>query len=118
MYVTKAQTYSIVLSSLHIVYNVALTGYHCTIQDAFPLGEIVIDSSSDGFFVDENAPDELGGGENAFVLSTPTRTFPLLAENPDDKQRWITLLRDVIENSKTSSLLEQNGASSTSYSND
>lgn len=88
------------------------------LQDAFPLGEIVIDTSSEGFFVDENAPDELGGGENAFVLNTPTRTFPLLAETAEDKREWISILRDVIEKSITATMSPSNGATLTTYSED
>ena len=95
-----------------------MNAYLVCLQDAFPLGEIVIDSSSEGFFVDENAPDELGGGENAFVLNTPTRTFPLLAETAEDKHEWITVLRDVIEKSITSPMSASNGATLTSYSED
>lgn len=83
------------------------------IQDAFPLGEIVIGTSADGFSVDENAPDDLGGGENAFVLNTPTRTFPLLADTSDEKHMWITAIRDAIEHLRTST--SSNGAVGTSY---
>ena len=70
-------------------------------QDAFPLGEIIVGSSSEGFSVDENAPDELGGGENAFVFNTSTRTYPLLAETIEEKQDWISALRGAIELSAT-----------------
>ncbi len=84
-------------------------------QDAFPLGEIVIDASSDGFSVDENAPDELGGGENAFVLNTPTRTFPLLSETADEKEQWVTALRDAIELSRTAPPSSNGAAVGISY---
>ena len=67
------------------------------LQDAFPLGEILLGSSSEGFSVDETAPPELGGGENAFMLNTPTRTFPLLAETSDEKLSWIATLTEAIE---------------------
>ena len=49
--------------------------------------------------MDENAPDELGGGENAFVFNTSTRTYPLLAETIEEKQDWISALRGAIEHS-------------------
>jgi hypothetical protein len=65
-------------------------------QDAFPLGEVVIGSRSEGFSVDENAPDDLGGGENAFVFNTTTRTYPLLAETTDEKHAWVEVLREAI----------------------
>ena len=73
--------------------------YHSifTLQDAFPLGEIILGSSSEGFSVDETAPPELGGGENAFMLNTPTRTYPLLAETSDEKLSWIATLNEAIE---------------------
>lgn len=83
--------------------------------DAFPLGEIIIDASSEGFSVDEQAPDELGGGENAFVLNTPTRTFPLLAETAHEKLMWIEALRDAIEKSRTSPNAAASNAFGTSY---
>lgn len=67
------------------------------IQDAFPLGEIIMGNASDGFSVDENAPYELGGGENAFILNTPLRTYPLLAETSEEKVSWIAVLRAAIE---------------------
>jgi len=53
------------------------------------------------------APYELGGGENAFVLNTPLRTYPLLAETAEEKMSWIAVLRAAID--KTSCL--SNGGS-------
>ena len=47
--------------------------------------------------MDEMAPIELGGGENAFVLNTPTRTYPLLAETAEEKHSWLAVLRAGIE---------------------
>jgi len=79
------------------------------VQDAFPLGEIILDCQ--GYSVDEQAPDELGGGENAFVLNTPTRTFPLLAETIDEKLQWIPAIREAIENSRAASIASPSGAS-------
>ena len=70
-------------------------------QDPFPLGEIIISSESVGFSVDETAPVELGGGDNAFVLNTPTRSYPLLAETGDEKHSWIAVLRAVIHKCST-----------------
>ncbi len=84
-------------------------------QDAFPLGEVVIGSSGEGFSVDENAPDDLGGGEGAFVLNTTTRTFPLLAETPEEKHSWVHVLREAIERAGTSPSEQDRG---TSYSRD
>lgn len=67
------------------------------LKDAFPLGEVVIGPASEGFSVDENAPDDLGGGEGAFVFNTTTRTYPLLAETPEEKQSWVQVLRESID---------------------
>lgn len=46
--------------------------------------------------MDENAPLELGGGENAFVLNTPIRTYPLLAETAEEKHGWIAMIRAAV----------------------
>ena len=62
------------------------------------MGEIILGTPSEGFSVDETAPPELGGGENSFVLNTPTRTFPLLAETSEEKISWLAVLRASIEN--------------------
>lgn len=48
--------------------------------------------------MEESAPAELGGGENSFILNTPTRTFPLLAETTEEKLSWLAVLRAAIEN--------------------
>lgn len=71
-------------------------------QDAFPLGEVVIGSGSEGFSVDENAPDDLGGGENAFVFNATTRTYPLLAETTEEKHVWVEVLRQAIHTAGSS----------------
>ena len=68
-----------------------------TPQDPFPLGEIIIGAETEGFSLDEMAPIELGGGENAFVLNTPTRTYPLLAETAEEKHSWLAVLRAAVE---------------------
>ena len=47
--------------------------------------------------MDESAPSDLLGGENAFVLNTPMRTYPLLAETSDDKHAWIAVMRAAID---------------------
>ena len=83
------------------------------IQDAFPLGEIIMGNASDGFSVDENAPYDLGGGENAFVLNTPLRTYPLLAETSEEKVSWIAVLRAAIE--RVSSLPNGGGSVNDTY---
>ena len=84
-------------------------------QDAFPLGEVVIGTAEEGFSVDENAPDDLGGGESAFIFNATTRTYPLLAETTEEKHAWVDVLRQVIATAGSSF----NGQSlGTSYSTD
>lgn len=63
---------------------------------------------SEGYSIDDTAPHELGGGENAFVLNTPTRTFPLLAETSEDKLSWLTVLRSAIEEPRESLVESEN----------
>lgn len=63
---------------------------------------MIIGSSSEGFSVDENAPDDLGGGENAFVFNATTRTYPLLAETKDEKHVWVEVLRQAIDTAGSS----------------
>ncbi|XP_003385504.1 PREDICTED: arf-GAP with dual PH domain-containing protein 1-like [Amphimedon queenslandica] len=76
--------------------------------DPFPLGEIVLGNPSEGYSVDESAPHELGAGENAFILNTPTRTFPLLAETSEDKLSWLTVLRAALEKPRDAILSSEN----------
>ena len=71
-------------------------------QDAFPLGEIVLGTESEGFTVDESAPYELGVGENGFVLNTPNRIYPLQAATAEDKLNWIAMFRATIEKASLS----------------
>lgn len=71
-------------------------------QDAFPLGEIVMGTESEGFSVDESAPYELGVGENGFVLNTPNRIYPLQAATAEDKLNWIAMFRAAIEKASLS----------------
>ena len=56
----------------------------------------MIGSAQEGFSVDENVPDDLGGGENAFIFNATTRTYPLLAETTEEKHAWVAVLRSLI----------------------
>ena len=58
---------------------------------------MVIGSDSEGFSVDENAPDDLGGGDNAFIFNATTRTYPLLAETTEEKHTWVKVIRQAID---------------------
>ena len=60
------------------------------------MGEIIIGKSDEGFSVDETAPDDFGGGENAFIFNATTRTYPLLAETAEEKRAWVEVLRKAI----------------------
>lgn len=94
--------------------TVFITCWFCC-QDPFPLGEVVIGSASEGFSVDENAPDDLGGGESAFMFNATTRTYPLLAETTEEKHVWVKVLREVIDTVSSSPNGQDRG---TSYSRD
>ncbi len=77
---------------------------------------MVIGSQSEGFSVDENAPDDLGGGEGAFVFNTTTRTYPLLAETLEEKHSWVQVLRETIDMASSSPNGQEDRG--TSYSRD
>lgn len=52
--------------------------------------------------MDENAPDDLGGGDGAFVFNTTTRTYPLLADTLEEKRSWVQALREAIDKAGSS----------------
>ena len=81
-------------------YSLSLLFPHS--QDAFPLGEIVLGTETEGFSVDESAPYELGVGENGFVLNTPNRIYPLQAATSEDKLDWIATFRAAIDRASSS----------------
>ena len=67
------------------------------LQDAYPLGEIQIGPSSEGFSVTETVPPHLSDYKDIFVLQAPHRCFPLMSELKGDKKQWMTHLQNVIE---------------------
>lgn len=71
-------------------------------KDAFPLGEIVLGTETEGFSVDETAPYDLGVGENGFVLNTPNRIYPLQAATAEEKLDWIATFRAAFEKASNS----------------
>ena len=93
MFIQQKKSVIELFTTIIIFFN-----FFFSLKDAFPLGEIILGRPKEGFSVDETAPPELGGGENAFVLNTPTRTFPLLSETSEDKISWLAVLRSAIEN--------------------
>ena len=71
----------------------------CFAQDANPLGEILLGSASQGYGINEECPPEYNGGEYAFELLTPIRSFPLIPEpqKSEEKASWIECLKSAIE---------------------
>lgn len=65
------------------------------IQDANPLGEILLGSTAEGYSVEET----VNHGEFAFVLHTPKRIFPLIPvpENLTEKTEWVMALQQIIQ---------------------
>ena len=63
-------------------------------QDAHPLGEILLGSVAEGFSLEES----INIGEFAFALHTPKRVFPLIPvpENRMEKAEWVTSLQQVL----------------------
>jgi len=64
------------------------------LQDANPLGEIILGTTADKFSVDE----EPLAGEYSFTLHTPFRDFPLIADNSEEKMQWVKAFQSVLEN--------------------
>lgn len=69
------------------------------VQDANPLGEILLGSPSQGYSIEEDCPPEFNAGEYAFVLVTPIRNYPLIPEEQtaEEKASWVECLRQAIE---------------------
>lgn len=63
------------------------------LQDANPLGEIILGTAIDKFSVDK----EPMAGECSFTLHTPFRDFPLIAESNDEKMQWVKAFQLVFE---------------------
>ena len=82
------------MQTLHI-YSALLHYFDCItiLQDATPLGEIILGTAADKFSVDE----EPMAGECSFTLHTPFRDFPLIAENNDEKMEWVKAFQMVFE---------------------
>ena len=67
---------------------------HFFLQDANPLGEIILGTTADKFSVDE----EPIAGEYSFTLHTPFRDFPLIADSREEKMQWVKAFQAVLEN--------------------
>ena len=74
----------------------------CT-QAAFPLGELVLGSSKEGYWVDENIPDGIDYTSATFMLHVPDRArggYPLQAPNVASKKQWMKVLNEVIDSTR------------------
>lgn len=68
-------------------------------QDSHPLGEIILGSSADGFYVDEDVPSKLQDHMFIFMLHVPNRAgggYPLYADSAQSKKEWMEALRGAI----------------------
>ena len=73
------------------------------LQAAFPLGELVLGSLRDGYWVDENVPDSIDYTPAMFMLHVPERArggYPLQAPNVSSKKQWMKILTEVIEDTR------------------
>lgn len=93
-------------------FDCVTLGVCLILQDANPLGEILLGSPSQGYSVEEECPPEYNAGEYAFVLVTPIRSYPLIPEEQtaEEKARWVECLRHAIEKDSGESCA-MNGAS-------
>ena len=68
------------------------------LQDASPLGEILLGSESEGFHLRDHGSKELGGGDCCFTLVTPVRPYDLIPvpETTEEKQLWMSVLQTAI----------------------
>ena len=69
--------------------------YKCSVQDAYPKGEIYIGSK--GFEVTPGTSGAVKHVGFAFTLKTPERSFQFSAETEDDRKDWMRILGQVIE---------------------
>ena len=69
--------------------------------DAFPLGEIILGTEAESFSVEEGSSHDTGSSDSSFILNTPIRSYPFLAETPEEKLSWIAVLRASIEKAHT-----------------
>lgn len=72
-------------------------------QAAYPLGELVLGSPTEGYWVDEIIPDGIEHTTSTFMLHVPERArggYPLQAPDVASKKHWISVLTDVIESTR------------------
>lgn len=68
-------------------------------QAGFPLGELVLGSPSEGYWVDDDIPAGIDSNPCMFMLHVPERArggYPLQAFDIASKKQWISVLLDII----------------------
>jgi hypothetical protein len=77
--------------------------YYSTPRAAFPVGELVLGSPSEGYWVDEVVPDGIENNTCTFMLHVPDRLrggYPLVAPDTASKKQWMSVLTDVIDSTR------------------
>ena len=78
-------------------------GFFSPSQAAFPVGELVLGSPSEGYWVDEVVPDGIENNTCTFMLHVPDRLrggYPLVAPDTASKKQWMSVLTDVIDSTR------------------
>jgi hypothetical protein len=73
--------------------------YYDKPKDPFPLGEIQIGRSGEGYSVSNVVPDHLTDQKCVFMLGVPCRSgggFPLMADSDKEREEWMAALKNVI----------------------
>ncbi|XP_013387548.1 arf-GAP with dual PH domain-containing protein 1 isoform X2 [Lingula anatina] len=65
--------------------------------DAFPKGEVFIGNKEQGFAVRDGVPPGRPDQTFGFTLKTPDRPFILNAESQQEKEEWMSVLKQVVE---------------------
>lgn len=66
-------------------------------QDAFPKGEVVLGTRTDGFTVREGVPPGRLDQLYSFTQVTPTRQYYLSADLQEERRQWMEVLMKVID---------------------
>ncbi|XP_030840340.1 arf-GAP with dual PH domain-containing protein 1 isoform X1 [Strongylocentrotus purpuratus] len=74
-----------------------LLSYYSDPLDAFPKGEVVLGTRSDGFTVREGVPPGRLDQLYSFTQVTPTRQYYLSADLQEERRQWMEVLMKVID---------------------
>jgi hypothetical protein len=91
------------LSKRFFVLDGKCLRYYSTPKAAFPLGELVLGSPGEGYWVDEIVPDGIESNSSTFMLHVPDRQrggYPLVAPDSTSKKQWMSVLTDVIDSTR------------------